>query len=257
MSNNITTITNLINPNPMREFDKYRANYAGIPFVSFDDIVLEEERGWTVVASNEIDAIEAAMRQLRGCSVRHQYLRKNFMFITDKHGRGYAARARRGEFHHEELFFGCKVKKYEYFVTIIPVIDIVNIGFAVLKQVRWERGGNGGEHVADGYWLRNVIGAPEEFLEEIENTQPVEARALRELRQIRREFKKAADKATKELRKLAKTGESVTLRTFYFNEKIEVKYFDIDYFDVEDTEGEKDIWSLKTICLETNILDII
>lgn len=250
-------ITSSINPVTMREFDKYRANYAGIPFVSFDDIVLEEELGWTVVASNEGDAMRAAMRSTRGTDIRRFYPRKAFVFAMDNKGRGYAIKAERGDFRREETFFGCKVKNYEYKVFIIPVIDIVNIGFAVLKQVHWERGGDGEAHIADGYWLRNVIGAPDEFLEDIEEVQPVEARALRELRQIRRDFKKAADKATKELRKLAKTGESVTLRTFYFNEKIEVKHFDLDFFDVEDTEGDTDVWSLKTICLETNILDII
>lgn len=256
MSNTIDTITSS-NPINARPFNIYRANYAGIPFVTFDEIALEEEKGWTVVVPNEIDAIEKAMHQTRDTGVRRWYLRKNFAFIVDNKGRGYAVKAKRGDFRSEENFFGRKVKNYEYKVSIIPVIDIVNIGFAVLKQVRWERGGDGSAHVADGYWLRNIIGAPEEFLEDIEEVQPVEARALRELRQIRREFKKAADKATAELKKLAKTGETIPVRTFKFNEKIEVTHFDLDYFDVEDTEGDKDIWSLKTICLETNILDII
>ena len=257
----MNTIDNIINGsstiNKERAFNKYLANYADIPFVDFDEIALAEETGWTVVVSNQIDAIEKALRQTRGTGVRRWYPRKSFTFIVDNKGRGYAAKAERREFRSEEMFFGTKIRNYEYLVTIIPVIDIVNIGFAVLKQVRWERGGDEGAHIADGYWLRNVIGTPDEFIENIEEVQPVEAKALRELRQIRRDFKKAADKASAELMQLAKTGETATLRTFRFNEKIEVTHFDLNFFDVANSEDEKDTWSLKTICLETNILDII
>lgn len=238
-------------------FNKYLADYADIPLADFDEIADIENVGWTVVASNDDEAIAKALRQTRDTSVRRWYPRKNFTFIVDNRGRGYAAKAERREFRSEEYLFGCKFRTYEYFVRIIPVIDIANIGFAVLEQVRRERGGDKSAHIADGYWLRNIIGAPEEFLEDIEEAQPVEARALRELRQIRRDFKKAADKATKELMRLSKTGETVPVRTFRFNEKIEVTHFDLDFFDVVDTEGDKDVWSLRTICLETNILDII
>lgn len=257
MSTINTTTSSTIDSTIVRPFNKYRADYADIPFVDFDEIADMEERGWTVVVSNKIDAIEKALRQTRGTGVRRWYPRKTFTFIVDNKGRGYAAKAERREFKSEELFFGCKITNYEYFVTIIPVIDIVNIGFAVLDQVRRARGGDEGAHVADGYWLKNVICAPDEFIEDISAVQPVEAKALRELRQIRREFKKAADKASAELMQLAKTGETIPVRTFRFNEKIEVKHFDLNYFDVFDTEDDTDVWSLKTICLETNILDII
>lgn len=255
MSN--TTKTSGSNNTNVRALLKYCADYKDIPFVDFDEIALAEKTGWTVVSTNEKDAIEKAMRQTRNSGVRRWYLRKNFAFVVDNKGRGYAAKAERGDFRSEEVFFGTKFRNYEFLVTIIPIIDIVNIGFAVLKQVRWERGGDGNEHVADGYWLKNIIGAPDEFIEDIEEVQPVEAKALRELRQVRRDFKKAVDKATAELMKLAKTGETVPVRTFKFNEKIEVTHFDLNFFDVVNTEGDKDIWSLKTICLETNILDII
>lgn len=257
----MNTIDNIINGsstiNKERAFNKYVADYADIPFVDFDEIADMEERGWTVVVSNKIDAIEKALRQTRNSGVRRWYPRKTFTFIVDNKGRGYAAKAERREFHSEEVFFGCKITNYEYFVTIIPVIDIVNMGYAVLEQVRRARGGDEGAHIADGYWLKNLIGAPDEFIEDISAVQPVEAKALRELRQIRRDFKKAADKASAELMQLAKTGETIPVRTFRFNEKIEVKHFDLNYFDVFDTEGDKDIWSLRTICLATNILDII
>lgn len=254
---NIINGSSTINNGTVRSLMHYRADYADIPFVDFDEIALAEETGWTVVSTNEKDAIEKAMRQTRNSGVRRWYLRKNFAFVVDNKGRGYAAKAERGDFRSEEVFFGTKFRNYEFLVTIIPVIDIVNIGFAVLKQVRWERGGDGNEHIADGYWLKNVIGAPDEFLEDIEEVQPVEAKALRELRQIRRDFKKAVDKATAELMRLQGTEKTIPVRTFRFNEKIEVKHFDLNFFDVVDTEGDKDIWSLKTICLATNILDII
>lgn len=256
MNANITSINN-INNNIDRAFNKYLADYADIPCADFDEIADIENVGWTVVACNDTEAIAKALRQTRDTGVRRWYPRKNFTFIVDNKGRGYAAKAEQKELRSEEILFGCKFKTYEYFVSIIPVIDIANIGFAVLEQVRRQRGGDEGAHVADGYWLRNIIGAPEEFLADIEAVQPVEVRALRELRQIRRDFKKAADKATEELMKLAKTDETVTLRTFKFHEKIEVAHFDLNYFEVVDTEGDKDIWSLRTICLATNILDII
>lgn len=236
---------------------RYRSKDTNIPFVSFDEIALAEQRGWTVVASNEKDAIEKALRQTRGTGVRRWYPRKQFAFVIDNKGRGYAVKAERGDFRSEEVFFGTKSRNYGFFVTIIPVIDIVNMGYAVLEQVRRARGGDESAHIADGYWLKNIIEAPEEFLEDIETVQPVEARALRELRQVRREFKKAVDKATAELMKLQGTKETIPVRTFRFNEKIEVSHFDLNFFDVVNTEGEKDIWTLKTICLETNILDII
>ena len=254
MSNTINTSSTV---NTARAFNQYLADYIDIPFVTFDEIALLEQRGWTVVADNEKAAIEKALRQTRSTGVYRWYPRKEFAFIVDNKGRGYAVKAERREFRSEEILFGCKFKNYEFFVTIIPVIDIVNIGYMVLDQVRRARGGNESAHVADGYWLKNVIGAPDEFIEDIESTQPVEAKALRELRQVRREFKKAVDKATAELMKLQGTEETATLRTFKFNEKIEVTHFDLNFFDVANTEGDKDIWSLKTICLETNILDII
>lgn len=255
MSINFTTTSSTVNN--ARAFNRYIADYADIPFVSFDEIALEEETGWTVVSTNEKDAIEKAMRQTRNSGVRRWYPRKDFAFVVDNKGRGYAVKAERREFRSEEILFGCKFKNYEFLVTIIPIIDIVNIGFAVLKQVRWERGGDGNEHIADGYWLKNIIGAPDEFIEDIEEVQPVEAKALRELRQVRREFKKAVDKASAELMNLSKTGETIPVRTFRFNEKIEVTHFDLNYFDVVNSEDEKDVWSLRTICLATNILDII
>lgn len=256
MSNTIDNITS--NPvNNARAFNKYLADYIDIPFVTFDEIALHEQKGWTVVSTNEKDAIEKAMRQIRDTGVWRWYLRKNFAFVVDNKGRGYAAKAERREFKSEEIFFGTKFRNYEFFVTIIPVIDIVNIGYMVLEQVRRARGGDKGAHIADGYWLRNVIGAPDDFIEDIEEVQPVEAKALRELRQVRRDFKKAADKASAELMNLEGTEETIPVRTFRFNEKVEVKHFDLNFFDVVNTEGEKDVWSLKTICLETNILDII
>lgn len=258
MTTNAINITNSNTIDTNRTFNKYRIIYGDIPFVTFDEIAAIEQRGWTVVALQELGAIDMAMRQTRNTGVWGWYPRKNFAFIVDHKGCGYAAKAERGESCGEEHFRGgSKSKKYEYFVKIIPVIDIANIGFAVLQQVRRQRGGDGNGHVADGYWLKNIVEAPDEFLEDIKEVQPVEAHALRELRQIRRDFKSAFAKATYELRELTRTDETIPVRTFRFNTKIEVTHFDLNYFKVVDDEGDEDTWSSKTICLETNILDII
>lgn len=224
----------------------------------FDELVITDE--YSVNIAEAVDAhaaIERALYRTRRTMVRQWHDHKELTFFMDDAQRGYVAKAIRGDFVRSEMLFGIIYKLYSYKVYIIPAIDVANFGFAVLDEVRRARFTDHCAHVADGYWLGDVIIAPEEWLDDVNKAQPVETRALRELKQLRKEFSKASRKAALELRALEATGETVQLRTLKHEEPIKVTWVGEDLFEVEDSDGLKGIWSLKTVALHTNILDII
>lgn len=224
---------------------------------SFDELVITDEYGINIAEAVDAHAaIERALYRTRRTMVHQWHDHKELTFLVDSKRRGYVAKAIRGEFVRSEKLFGIEYRHYDYKVWIIPAIDIANLGFAVLDEALRARGEHSA-HVADGCFLGDIITTPEEWLNDIQSTQPVEVRALRELKHTRKECSKAARKAALELRALEATGETVELRTLKHEEPIKVTWAAKDSFKVEDSEGNKDVWSLKTICLHTNILDII
>lgn len=224
---------------------------------NFDELVITDEYRVDIAEANsDHNAIERALYRTRRTMVHQWHDHKELTFIVDNKGRGYVAKAIRGEFVRSEKLFGIEYRLYGYKIYIIPAIDVANLGFAVLDEVLRARGERSA-HVADGCFLGDIIITPEEWLNDIQSTQPVEVRALRELKHTRKECSKAARKAALELRALEATGETVELRTLKYEEPIKVTWAAKDLFKVEDSEGNKDMWSLKTICLQTDILDII
>lgn len=233
------------------------SNLNDVRDASFEELVITDE--YCINIAEAVDAhaaIERAHYRTRRTMVRQWHDHKEFNFFVDGKGQGYVAKASRGDFVRYETLFGIKYSLYSYKVYIAPAIDVANLGFAVLDELRRARGEQSA-HVADGCFLGDVIIAPEEWLKAISKKQPVEYRALRELKQTRKECSQAARKAALELRALKATGETAVFRTLKDEEPVKITCITKDIFGVEDSEGNKGIWSLRDICLHTNILDII
>lgn len=223
--NTITTTTNLVNH-----------------VVKFDNIASRTE---SVLAPNPLDAIDDCVFACKNI-IEH----KGLYFVVNQYGNGYVAKAAKGD------FFGL-----DYKVTIVTATAVANAAFVALAAVRAERGRAFEEHATDGWYLRDIIDAPQEWLDAIQKAQPEEARALKGLKELQERCAVAGKKASLSLRALEATGETVELRTLDTQEKLsftwDFSYKGEEYFKVEDDHGVSDLWSLRDICLKTNILDII
>lgn len=223
--NTITTTTNLVNH-----------------VVKFDNIASRTE---SVLASNPLDAIDDCVFACKNI-IEH----KGLYFVVNQYGNGYVAKAAKGD------FFGL-----DYKVTIVTATAVANAAFVALAAVRAERGRAFEEHVADGWYLRDIIDAPDEWLDAIAKKQPQEARALKELKELQMACAEAGRKAAKSLRALEATGESVELRTLDSQELLSFTWKDSykgeTCFRAEDDCGRTETWTLRDVCLRTNILDII
>lgn len=186
------------------------------------------------------------------------YDHKSLQFVVDCYGEGYVTKVVKGDFYG---YNAEGVAEYDYEVTAVTATDIANAATIALTEVRAERGRAFEQHVADGWYCRDVIDAPTEWLDAIAKKQPAEAKVLKELKELQKSCTLAGRKATLSLRALEATGETVELRTLDKNVPLAVtwdfSFNDEAYFHVEDDHGVTDLWTLRDICLETNILDII
>lgn len=183
---------------------------------------------------------------------------KDMFFVVDIYGNGYVAKVVQGDFYGYDAE---GVAMYDFEVTVLTATDVANSGFAAVAEVRAARGRAFEKHVTDGWYLRGVIDAPEAWLDAIAKAQPEEARALRELKELQRQCALQGRKAALSLRALEATGESVELRTLDSQELLSFTWKDSykgeTCFRAEDDRGRMETWSLRDICLRTNILDII
>ena len=207
----------------------------------------------SVLTSDYKDAISTAVFGGRNI-IDHRGLQ----FVVNGHGNGYVTKVVKGDFYG---YNAEGVAEYDYEVTAVTATDIANAAIIALTEVRAARGRAFEQHVADGWYLRDIIDAPQEWLDAIAKKQPAEARTLKELKELQKSCATAGRKASLSLRALEATGETVELRTLDKNVPLTVtwKYsFDDEaYFYIEDDHGVSDTWSLRDICLRTNILDII
>ena len=183
---------------------------------------------------------------------------RDMYFVVDCFGNGYVTKVVQGDFYGYDRE---GVALHDFEVTILTATDVANAAFASLAEVRAARGRAFEEHVADGWYLRSVIDAPDEWLDAIAKKQPEEARALKELKELQGQCALQGRKAALSLRALEASGEAVELRTLDTKELLSFKWdfaFDSEaYFVAKDDHGVSDLWSLRDICLKTNILDII
>ena len=183
---------------------------------------------------------------------------KGLYFVVSHSGKGFVAKVAKGDscgYNREGI------ELYNYTVAFASSTDIANSAFVALSAVRAARGRAFEEHVADGWYLRGVIDAPEEWLEAIRKAQPEEAHALKELKELQKACAEAGRKATKSLRALEATREAVRFRTLDTQEKVTFSWkassLGEDLFRADDRNGVSSVWTLRDICLRTDILDII
>lgn len=183
---------------------------------------------------------------------------KGLHFVVTQSGKGFVAKVAKGDscgYNREGI------ELYNYTVAFASSTDIANSAFVALSAVRAARGRAFEEHVADGWYLRGVIDAPEEWLNAISKAQPQEAHALRELKELQMACAEAGRKATKSLRALEATREAVRFRTLDTKEKVTFSWkassLGEDLFRADDRNGVSSVWTLRDICLRTDILDII
>ena len=235
----MTIITTKSSSNPL---DQY--------VVTFDNIATS-----TTVkkVSNYKDAIGCVV-----CGCQTLVDHKGLYFVVSQSGKGFVAKVAKGDScgHNRE-----GVALYDYEVTVASATDIANSAFVALSAVRAARGRAFEEHVADGWYLRGVIDAPEEWLKAIQKAQPAEALALKELKELQKDCAEAGRKATKSLRALEATREAVRFRTLDTQEKVTFSWkassLGEDLFRADDKDGRSSVWTLRDICLRTNILDVI
>lgn len=183
---------------------------------------------------------------------------KGLSFVVSQSGKGFVAKVAKGDscgYNREG------VELFDYDVTVASSTDIANSAFVALSAVRAARGRAFEQHTADGWYLRGVIDAPEEWLEAIHKAQPAEAIALKELKELQKDCAVAGRKATLSLRALEATREAVRFRTLDTQEKVTFSWkasnLGEDLFRADDKDGRSSVWTLRDICLKTNILDII
>lgn len=183
---------------------------------------------------------------------------KGLYFVVTQSGKGFVTKVAKGD------SYGYNregVELFDFEVAFVSATDIANSAFVALSAVRAERGRAFEQHVADGWYLRNVIDAPEEWLNAISKAQPQEAHALKELKELKMACAEAGRKATKSLRALEATREAVRFRTLDTKEKVTFSWkassLGEDLFRADDRNGVSSVWTLRDICLRTDILDII
>lgn len=207
----------------------------------------------SVLAPNQQEAIRDAV--FGGNNIIDH---RDLHFVVNIHGHGFVTKVVKGDFYGYDSE---GVAIYDYEVTVLTASAIAHNAFASLAEVRAARGRAYEKHAADGWYLRDVIDAPDEWLNAIQKKQPEEARALRELKELQKQCAVAGRKASLSLQALEATGESVELRTLDTQELLSFSWdfaFDTEaYFVAEDVHGVTNMWSLRDICLKTNILDII
>lgn len=183
---------------------------------------------------------------------------RDMYFVVDCFGYGYVTKVAQGDFYGYDRE---GVALHDFEVTIVTATDVANTAFASLAEVRAARGRAFEKHTADGWYLRSIIDAPDEWLDAIAKKQPEEARALKELKELQKQCAVAGRKASLSLRALEASGEAVELRTLDTHEVLSFTWdfaFDTEaYFVAKNDHGATDLWSLRDICLKTNILDII
>lgn len=185
-------------------------------------------------------------------------------FVVSQSGEGFVAKVAKGDSCGYGVYDREGIELYNYSVAFASATDIANAAYVALTAVRAARGRAFEEHVADGWFLRGVIDAPEEWLEAIRKAQPEEAKALAELKKLQKACAVAGRKAALSLRALEATGEAVRFRTLDTQEKMTFSRrsrngsnLEEDFFYAVDKDGKAEIWSLRDICLRTDILDII
>ena len=235
----MTTINTITSSNPLNQY-----------VVTFDNIATS-----TTVekVSTYKDAISSAV-----CWYQTIIDHKGLYFVVSHSGKGFVAKVAKGDscgYNREGI------ELYNYTVAFASSTDIANSAFVALSAVRAARGRAFEEHVADGWYLRGVIDAPEEWLEAIRKAQPEEAHALKELKELQKACAEAGRKATKSLRALEATREAVRFRTLDTQEKVTFSWkassLGEDLFRADDRDGVSSVWTLRDICLKTDILDII
>lgn len=221
--------------------------------VTFDNI---PSRTVSVLASNYLEAIRDAVWGYKTV-VYHNGLR----FVVTHSGEGFVTKVTKGDFYGYQGEGDDCVATYDYELTVVSATDIANAAFVALTEVRAARGRAFEEHAADGWYLRGIIDAPTEWLDAIQKAQPEEARALKGLKELQERCAVAGKKASLSLRALEATGETVELRTLDTHEKLsfswDYSYQGEEFFRAEDADGRSSTWTLRDICLRTNILDII
>ena len=153
---------------------------------------------------------------------------RDMYFVVDCFGYGYVTKVAQGDFYGYDRE---GVALHDFKVTIVTATDVANTAFASLAEVRAARGRAFEKHTADGWYLRSIIDAPDEWLDAIAKKQPEEARALKELKELQKQCAVAGRKASLSLRALEASGEAVELRTL---DTHEVLSFTWDFaFDTE------------------------
>ena len=235
----MTTINTITSSNPLNQY-----------VVTFDNIATS-----TTVekVSNYKDAISCAV-----CGQEAIIDHKGLYFVVTHSGKGFVAKVTQGDscgYNREGI------ELYNYTVAFASSTEIANSAFVALSAVRAARGRAFEGHVADGWYLRGVIDAPAEWLDAIQKAQPEEAKALKELKELQMACAEAGRKATKSLRALEATREAVRFRTLDTQEKVTFSWkassLGEDLFRADDRDGVSSVWTLRDICLKTNILDII
>lgn len=186
---------------------------------------------------------------------------KGLYFVVSHSGKGFVAKVAKGDSCGYGGYDREGTEMFNFEVAFASATDIANAAYVALTAVRAARGRAFEEHTADGWYLRQVIDAPDEWLDAIQKAQPEEARALKGLKELQKACAEAGRKATKSLRALEATREPIRFRTLDTKEKMTFSWkassLGEDLFRAVDKDGRAETWSLREICLRTDILDII
>lgn len=238
----MTIITTKSSSNPLNQY-----------VVTFDNIATS-----TVVekVSSYEDAISCVV-----CGCQTLIDHKGLYFVVSRSGKGFVAKVAKGDSCGYGHYDREGVELFDYEVAFVSATALANSAFVALTAVRAARGRAFEQHTADGWYLRSVIDAPQEWLDAIQKAQPEEARALRELKDLQKACAEAGRKATLSLRALERTREPIRFRTLDTKEKVTFTWkassLGEDLFRAVDKDGRAETWSLRDICLRTDILDII